>query len=133
MANNPQLDPDALSIIRRLRGRYSRWDLIQVLHLDIGLRTSELADLAGVSSEVILKWDERDNRPSAERLDDLGDLVTLLLETGRFRPDKAADWLRCPNPAFSFQRPLDVLRQDGYLSVVIAAGTVLRPVSSSRC
>lgn len=127
--NEPQPDPDVLAILRRLEGDYSRRELIQVLQHDIGLKTRELADFAGVSSETILQWDESEVPPSAERLDDLGALVALLLRSGTFRPGGAADWLRRPHPAFSLQRPLDMLRRYGYLSVVVVMARTSQPLA----
>lgn len=130
--NDPQLEPDVLTILRRLEGEYSRRKLIQVLQYDIGLKTRELADLAGVSSEVILQWGESGDPQSGECLDDLGALVALLLRSGTFRPGGVADWLRHPHPALSLQSPLDMLRRHGYLSLVVAMERWLRPAPGPR-
>jgi hypothetical protein len=93
--------------------------LIQILTREIDLEMEELAKLSGFSVEAIAQWDAKDDSPAAERLDDLGDIVVLLMRAG-LSPGSIAGWLRSRSRFLDQQRPLDVLRLSGYLRTVEA-------------
>jgi len=81
----------------------------------------ELAKIAGVDTDLI----GRDDPPTAERLDDLGDIVALLIREAEFDPHSIVGWLRSRNRTLDWQRPLEVLRLEGYLRLVDAVDALL--------
>jgi hypothetical protein len=108
-------------VLAKLEGEHSRPGLIQTLSRELRLESHELATLVGVSTETIIWWDEKDSPAAAERLDDLGDVAALLIRDGELHPSSVAGWFRSRNRDLSLQRPLDVLRCQGYLRVLKAA------------
>ncbi len=127
-----RLDPEVRAVLGKLEGVRPRAELIETLSRDLGLEDRELATLVGVGTETIGQWDEKHNSPAAERLDDLADIAALLIRRAGLRPRSVAPWLRSRNPSLAWARPLDALRQQGYLPVLDAADTASRAASRSQ-
>lgn len=117
-------EPEARVALARLQGARSRRELIHTLEHDLGLELGELALLAGVDTATIAQWDQGENPPTAERLDDLGDIAVQLIGNGKLGPLRATGWLRSRNRLLGGHRPLDVLRCQGYRSVIPAVDAV---------
>ena len=113
-------DFNAQAALARLEGALSRRELIDALEHDLGLELGELALLAGVDTATIAQWDKGANPPRAERLDDLGDIAAQLIGNWKLDPLRVTGWFRSRNRLLGWQRPLDVLRRQGYRSVIPA-------------
>jgi hypothetical protein len=119
------LSLNARVVLARLECARSRSELVDALAYDLGFELRELARLVGGDIDVFARWDAKDNPPAAERLDDLGDLAERLIRSGKFHPDLATGWLRSRNRVLNWQRPLDALRDQGYLPVRSAVDAAL--------
>jgi DNA-binding transcriptional regulator YiaG len=115
---------NARRVLDQLAACPSRPELIQILTREFGLADEELARLSGFSRDAVARWDEKDN-PAAERLDDLGDIAALLIRSANVPPGLVAGWLRSRNRSLGWQRPLDVLRLEGYLHLAEAVDALL--------
>ena len=88
----------------------------------VGLTDADMAIATGAHPRTIRRWKEgsEPNRATADRLDDLRNVVVTMREAGM--TDRATVlWLRHRNRELEDHRPLEVLGQDAYEHVRTAA------------
>jgi uncharacterized protein (DUF2384 family) len=91
-----------------------------------GLSNAEIGLIAGVGERQVQNWVSRASRPSPESRDRLVDIryvVGQLLDV--YRPEGVEIWLHSRNPELSGQRPIELLI-DGQFDSVLAAVERLR-------
>lgn len=120
MSGRGTADLNARVVLARLECVRARSELIDVLAHDFGFELPELALLVGASTDAFVRWDSKDYPPTAERLDDLADIAAQLLGRSKLEPQLITGWFRSRNCLLDWQRPLDVLRLNGYLRTVEA-------------
>lgn len=95
--------------------------LIQALTQGLGFEEHELATLTGVNARFVLLTGRNDETPYVERLDDLAAIAVLLISNGELNPRLVPGWFRSGNRDLRCARPLDALRERGFLPVYNAA------------
>ncbi len=117
----PSLDPDAQAVLVKLDEASPLSEQIQAFSKDLRLRDRELMALAGVSRATLARWRKQGDAERPPQLDDLRVIAILLIRSGVMRPRSVAGWLRSRNRGLSWQRPLDVLRENEFSLVLSAA------------
>lgn len=120
----PKLDVDPQWVLAGLECDNSLASLALTLIYDLGFEEWELAMLTGVSrAELATESGKKNATPHMDRLDDLAAIAALLIRNGGISPGLAPLWFRSSNPDLRGARPLDALRERGFLPVYSAAET----------
>jgi transcriptional regulator with XRE-family HTH domain len=117
----PSLSPEAEAVLRKLDEASPLSEQLQALTKDLRLRDRELTALSGVSRATLSRWRKEGDAERPPALDDLRVIAILLIRSGAMRPRSVAGWLRSRNRGLSWQRPLDVLRDEEFSLVLSAA------------
>lgn len=115
----PHLDRDVIEVLEMLDETSPLSDQLRALRKEIGLRSRELSELAGVSRATLSRWGKEDGAERPPQLDDLRAIVRYMVGTGALRPRSVGGWLRARNVGLSMKRPLDVLA-DGEFGLVLS-------------
>jgi uncharacterized protein (DUF2384 family) len=86
-----------------------------------GLSVAEIGQIAGVGERQVQNWVSRASRPSPEARDRLVDIhyvVVQLLDV--YRPEGVEIWIHARNPELSGQRPIELLIEGHFESVLAA-------------
>jgi hypothetical protein len=120
LSNKGHLDEESrrererLDALLRLRPESSTRDQLQVLHLVIGLRDREVAEVARMSAATIRRWRREGQSERTDTYDDLRVVVERLLSERMIEPGLVAGWLRSRNAGLGYERPLDALREGDF-------------------
>jgi transcriptional regulator with XRE-family HTH domain len=79
-----------------------------------------MAQVIGVSSRTVSRWEEGSTRPSGlakEKLEKIEALVELIERY--IKQEARAEWLQTPNPAFGGKSPAEVLQSPGGMDRLI--------------
>jgi uncharacterized protein (DUF2384 family) len=96
------------------------------------LNGADIARATGVASSTARAWLARTRSPgrtnAAERLVELSAIVERLVRV--IDPEYIPVWMRKPNPALGDRKPLDVIREGGYLEVSRVVAALESPTAS---
>ncbi|WP_419554356.1 antitoxin Xre/MbcA/ParS toxin-binding domain-containing protein [Candidatus Poriferisodalis sp.] len=88
---------------------------------DVGVSSSELAEIVGVGERQVQHWAAGSSRPSAASRDHLVDLYYVVDQLEEvYTPEGAEIWLHSRNRLFDGRRPIEVLRRGGFSEVIDA-------------
>lgn len=104
---------------------------LQALSKDLHFRDRELMALCGISRATLARWRKEGRSERPPSLDDLRAIVVQLIESEALGPPMVAGWFRSRNKALEWQRPLDLLSQDEFHTVLKAARGVGRTSEKS--
>lgn len=108
-APHPSLDEKAVDVLVKLEASSPLSTQLRTLTKEVGMKDTELAQLAGVSRATLARWRKEGDSERPAVLDNLRTVVVLLIGTGAMRPRSVAGWLRSRNEGLDFNRPLEVL------------------------
>lgn len=105
----PSLDEKAVDVLVKLEASSPLATQLRALTKEVGMKETELAQLAGVSRATLARWRKEGDSARPPALDNLRAVVVLLIGTGAMRPRSVAGWLRSRNEGLRWNRPLEVL------------------------
>ena len=96
------------------------------------LGTGDIARLLGTTERTVQRWASGDASPRREALDHLLEVKAVLDLAREVMPayDTRAFWLRSPNSALNWEKPLDLIRDRKYRRVLAALTALGEGVTS---
>lgn len=96
---------------------------ITVLQKLIGLRLAEIAYASRVSEQTVRNWKRINSYDRPPHYDELRATAHQLLRSETISPRLIGAWFRSRNRGLGYERPLEAIRNDGFVQVMrVAAG-----------
>lgn len=107
-------------------------DVVRAITETGPLGTGDVARILGTTERTVQRWASGDSSPRREALDHLLEVKAVLDVAQEVLPayDARAFWLRSPNSALNWEKPLDLIRERKYRRVIAALTALGEGVTS---